>query len=59
MSDSGFIVYDNGLFWAGWGWDKQLRNAKVYHWKSKAEDVIKHEKVSDPKILSVEIKIKE
>lgn len=42
MKDSGFVIYSEklGCFYTGFGWNGQLRNAKTYHLKSKAQDIV-------------------
>lgn len=40
VRDAGYVVVSgDGAFWAGYGWKKQLRQALVYHWESKARDI--------------------
>lgn len=57
--DSGYVVFSEklGCFWTGLGWDGQLRTAKTYHWKSKAQDIVDRFPNQDCHIYEIKISL--
>lgn len=57
--DNGFIVFCKAdeTFWNGMGWSKQLRNAKIYHWQTKAYDIVERFPTLELSILPVSIEV--
>lgn len=41
-SDEGIVIFSTNLrlYYTGLGWDKQLRNAKIYHSEKYAEKIV-------------------
>ena len=57
--DAGIVVFskENGKFWTGLGWEKQLRKAKVYHSKLFAELVIRDHPKHDCILFKTSMKL--
>lgn len=56
--DHGYVVVGDGrLYWTGFGWDPQLRNAKIYHSLKYAMDVMAANQDKRPFLLPVETRV--